>query len=556
MTESRRTVFISYCHADSEWVELVLVPKLQQWGLKVLVDTESFLPGAHIVTAIQSAIEESDHVLFVITHAFARSEWTRHELQETIARDPASLRSKAVPLVLDEEAVPDALRRIVWARIGASGAAQEWEKLRIALEPSRESPAMTPDLPGRSSTEDGAWIDVPEGVAVEERRTGRTDDDWEEAKGFDYADRIYLAPETEVGLTSFDLTDDGLADLVRELLEASPELVTNSAAPSTLGSREPKLRRLRLTEAKEIGDASLAWIGRMTSLRELDLSWTGVTGSGIHRLEDIRQLHSLAINGCYRFSTDGFVGIAMLSELRRLEFSMSTYMASVYDARITSDDIAPLVNLAALEHLDLTGSSRLDDRAADTIVELGELRHLDLGGCRLLTDAAVARLCELTELRHLCLRGCDNLGDEGARSIAGTPSVEEVWLNGCSQITEDGVAALLALPDLRVLEVAGCPISDATLEAISQCTKLERLSIASDHITDDGVSLLSRLPKLAWLTIDRSEGLGDGTMDALLTMPSVRTVRLFKNAEYSETKFRQLGESGRILVHWNDHQED
>ena len=107
-------VFVSYCHEDAEWVNNELLARLKIWRVKHVIDYLDFEPGQSLPTAIQVAVSTSDHVLFVVTEAFARSEWTRRELQETIAKDPAAIQRKAIPVVLHEASVPDELRAIVW----------------------------------------------------------------------------------------------------------------------------------------------------------------------------------------------------------------------------------------------------------------------------------------------------------------------------------------------------------------------------------------------------------------------------------------------------------
>jgi len=127
--------FVSYSHRDQHWVKYVLLPRLAAWRIEVLLDVTAFQPGEHLVTAIGGALQRADRVLFVVTENFASSEWTRRELQETISADPAALRQKAIPIVLDEAAVPTELRSLIWCRITPdhAGSEFEWSKLCKAL---------------------------------------------------------------------------------------------------------------------------------------------------------------------------------------------------------------------------------------------------------------------------------------------------------------------------------------------------------------------------------------------------------------------------------------
>src|SRR5713101_2613381 len=124
------SVFVSYSHRDSRWVRERLVPRLRLWGLVVSIDYESFDPGTHLVDAIHEGIRRSRHVIFVVTKAFAKSEWSRRELQQTISDDPAILRKKAVPVILDRRSVPRELQSVVWCTLHRSGPREsEWRRL-------------------------------------------------------------------------------------------------------------------------------------------------------------------------------------------------------------------------------------------------------------------------------------------------------------------------------------------------------------------------------------------------------------------------------------------
>jgi len=124
-----RTVFVSYSHHDKAWVRATLAPRLRLWGVNILIDSD-FQIGASLTNSIQRAIENATHVIFVISRSFIASEWTTRELQETIAHDPAAIRRKAIPLVLDEAAVPQEIRAIVWCNFsGTADEEDEWWRL-------------------------------------------------------------------------------------------------------------------------------------------------------------------------------------------------------------------------------------------------------------------------------------------------------------------------------------------------------------------------------------------------------------------------------------------
>jgi hypothetical protein len=72
-------VFISYSHADADWVGQWLVPRLKGAGLKVCTDRESFDVGVPSLVNMENAVAVSRHTLLILTEAWVGSQWTRYE---------------------------------------------------------------------------------------------------------------------------------------------------------------------------------------------------------------------------------------------------------------------------------------------------------------------------------------------------------------------------------------------------------------------------------------------------------------------------------------------
>ena len=60
-------VFISYSHADPDWVWKWLVPRLKAEGLNVCTDQESFDLGVPSLVNMENAVLASRHTLLVLT---------------------------------------------------------------------------------------------------------------------------------------------------------------------------------------------------------------------------------------------------------------------------------------------------------------------------------------------------------------------------------------------------------------------------------------------------------------------------------------------------------
>lgn len=107
-------VFVSYSHKDSKWVKSTLLPHLEAWGLHIIIDQKDFLPGLRLASTIRDFLLSSKHVVFICTKDFIKSEWCREEIETVRAEDPASLKRKAVPVVLDPDGVPSLLSDTIW----------------------------------------------------------------------------------------------------------------------------------------------------------------------------------------------------------------------------------------------------------------------------------------------------------------------------------------------------------------------------------------------------------------------------------------------------------
>lgn len=128
-------IFVSYSHKDAEWVNGTLLPHLEAWGLSVIIDNKNFLPGSRLASTLRHSLRSSRHVVFVCTKDFIASEWCCEEIETVRAEDPASLKRKAIPVVLDSQSVPDLLSDIVWCDLSKNPYDQnEWKKLCQSMQ--------------------------------------------------------------------------------------------------------------------------------------------------------------------------------------------------------------------------------------------------------------------------------------------------------------------------------------------------------------------------------------------------------------------------------------
>jgi hypothetical protein len=98
-TEYPYDVFISYSHADEEWVTGTLLPRLEEAGLQVCIDYRDFVPGAPSVKGMRRGIETSRKTLLILTPAYLESAWAEFEHLMLQTLDPANRKRRLIPLL-------------------------------------------------------------------------------------------------------------------------------------------------------------------------------------------------------------------------------------------------------------------------------------------------------------------------------------------------------------------------------------------------------------------------------------------------------------------------
>src|SRR5919202_1399372 len=108
-------IFISYSHADGEWVRNGLLPKLEGAGLKVCIDDRDFEIGVPSLVNMERAVEQSLYTLAVLTPNWVASEWTEFESLLVGTSDPAGRRRKLLPVMLAPCQLPARIRMLTYA---------------------------------------------------------------------------------------------------------------------------------------------------------------------------------------------------------------------------------------------------------------------------------------------------------------------------------------------------------------------------------------------------------------------------------------------------------
>ena len=111
---SKQVIFVSYTHADSEFVNQ-LINELSDLNVRFLVDRLELKVGDNIKSAVDSMIDRADSIIFVVSKSSAESNWARKELEQALSR-----KKRLLPVVLDREVIPEPLSGLYYADFSES----------------------------------------------------------------------------------------------------------------------------------------------------------------------------------------------------------------------------------------------------------------------------------------------------------------------------------------------------------------------------------------------------------------------------------------------------
>jgi hypothetical protein len=185
-----------------------------------------------------------------------------------------------------------------------------------------------------------------------------------------------------------------------------------------LGTADDALRKLTTQKqvrtlqiaGHPVTDENLPYVGEMTSLEELTISWG------------------------YHLTDKGFLQLSRLKRLRILE---------VDNSKMTDASLEAIGRLTSLEELQIDGAG-FSDRGLARLKGLTRLKHLSLGeGSHRISDAGLEFLKGMHDLEYVDLGGW-NISDQGIAKLRGLTKLKTVQI-GLSKDQEDRRKQLQAL---------------------------------------------------------------------------------------------------------------
>lgn len=271
----------------------------------------------------------------------------------------------------------------------------------------------------------------------------------------------------------------------------------------------PALEQIRCAQTR-VGDAELAHISKIRSLKAIDLSdCNRVTPVGLKLLaEGCPKLVFLKVWG-KSIGNDAMNIVAQMESLRVL---------GLVDTAVNDEGVKKLRDLNLTEiHLFRTS---VGDEGIKVFATMPNMSTLNLRDTKV-SDEAMAAIAGLKKLRKLDLSECTSPGitDASADAIAKLGSLQQLNL-WSTKITDEGVAKLSKMKNLKWLNLDACAVTDKTSEILSTMKQLTWIHLGKTKITDASVPSLKRLDGLEYLNISNTDVSQDAYYDLLDSLSS------------------------------------
>ncbi|MEW4486838.1 hypothetical protein AB1L42_02085 [Thalassoglobus sp. JC818] len=296
---------------------------------------------------------------------------------------------------------------------------------------------------------------------------------------------------------------------VEPAVENPPPSASPAPPPSVGGDDENMVQAIRRAAAnvkvnsdgvvtevdyrgKKINDEYLLILPRLSGLQSVLLNETEITDAGLETLGKIETLRNLDLRDC-AISNDGLAHLVGLKELRALRLSGKS------------------------------GATTVDDEGMESVGQLTNLKALLLDFLWVSGDG-LAKLNGLENLEELYLAGT-LVGDEDLKQVQQFPKLKKLRISKLSQVTGAGLTHVQDLPltDLDLSENSS--MFDNDLSALANMGDLERLNLWRVAMSDAGAAHLAGLNKMKWLNLDNTQ-LTDAGIPSLKDMSDLEFLHL------------------------------
>ena len=269
-----------------------------------------------------------------------------------------------------------------------------------------------------------------------------------------------------------------------------------------------------------IGDETVEQLSRLTHLRYLKLAGTGITNTGLIEVGKIASLRSLDLRDC-AISDAGIGHLVGLTQLKALRLSGKSGATDVGDAAMT--DIAGLTQLKSLA-LDCLWVS---DLGIASLAPLQNLEELYMAKT-LIGDDALTVLSNFPLLRKLRVSDTQ-VSSAGLERLATLSALEDLDLSENSLIFDDGLPHLAAMTSLKRLNLWRVAVTDNGIANLAGLQQLEWLNLDNTRLTDAGLPHLAGLHHLTFLHLG-STAITDAGLTNLESLTTLRDLKVTRTA--------------------------
>jgi len=162
-------------------------------------------------------------------------------------------------------------------------------------------------------------------------------------------------------------------------------------------------------------------------------------------------------------------------------------------------NLTPLNRLSSLTNLNLRQTDVTGEDLSN--IQLPNLKILELPYCEWFNDKSVSSLIHFNSLRQLSLAGCP-ITDKSLEIIGSQFNLEAIVLSGC-EITDDGIKELQNNKNLQYIYLNTCmKVTNLGVSFLEPLKLLEIIDLGNcRRVTDDGVKYLASFPKLSELNL-------------------------------------------------------
>ncbi len=296
----------------------------------------------------------------------------------------------------------------------------------------------------------------------------------------------------QVYLSSTKVSDSGLTELIRRYpqiirLHIASTQVTDAGIESLRSL--PNLLSLSCFQLP-LTDHSIDTLRQLTKLQTAGLTGTKISRQGIDRLRAALPTCKIESDyGTFEPVTKNRAGDRSVAEWVHslggtvgLDVPLRGYLT------IGPKDEFPAGDFRLIS-LDLAEKT-LNDRDLARLNGLDFFSTLILPGTPL-TDAGLRNLGDLPELGKIYIGGT-RVTDAGLHELARRYPKVEVLYAGGSKVTDAGVGALLQWPNLAELELNHLPLTDESVDALTQLKQIQIVALRSTKVSRTGIDRLRR----------------------------------------------------------------